>query len=261
MSDQRQASTRNRSSRGPIAIGIIVVAVVAGASSCAGGKQEQQTASANPTTADAGKGYYDKHVRYLRGSVTGYPDNLYYMAEIEINNKMYSLASVWTLFELNCGEIGTYHGKALLDALRSLAPIGTPVVAVRASWDNHLFVHTNPPNAGPTINEQLVRSGYGKRNPAEASSVDVYDEAGPYFKAVENAQLVAERERAGTWGVCQVAEAKRQAQYAAELAAMNGRIADSMARISQGGGDVHVDWGDGYCDTCRTARRIWNFFN
>lgn len=246
----------------PIASVTLVLAVLVGTASCSrDGEGRQQKATEKAITADAGQSWYGNHIRYLRGIVTGHPDHLYYTAEIEINHEAYALAGVWTLFDLSCGEKTGHHEKVLLDAIRTLAPIGTPILAVRGSYDNHLFVHTNPPNTGPSMNEQLVRSGFGRHNQSEARSVDAFEEARPYFRAVEEAQPVAEAERAGTWGVCHLAAEKQQAQYAAEVAAMEKRIADSMADVRQGGSNVSIDWGDGHCDTCRAARRIWNFFD
>lgn len=243
------------------AIRILLLTLVVVGTACSRG-QEQESADLTTTiTAKAGEGYYDQGIRYLNGVVTGHPAHIYYTAELEINERMYPLAGVWTMYDLACGEKSGHHEQALLEALRALAPIGTPVVAVRASYEDHLFVHTNPPDLGPSINEQLVRAGFGRINQSEGEDSDVFEESDTYFGDVKEAQLAAETAQAGTWGVCTVAEAEQQAAYAAAFMNMEKEMAEAAAQIEKSGGYPDVTWGDGYCDTCRIARRIWKLFD
>jgi hypothetical protein len=252
---------------GPRAGAMMLAGALALAAGCSAPQHRAKAQAAKPISADAGRAMslYDREVQYVTGVVTGYPTVLYYTGELEINGHMYTLAGVGAVFNPSGPNpedhicLAQDEDKVTLEAIRRLAPIGTPVAAVFSSRARDaVFVHANPPNSGPSINEQLVRAGLAADNGSEATDMHVRPDAAVYYTAVGEARVKAEEVKAGVWGMCEKARVEWEREQAKALAEMER--AERGGGGAGTGGDYDVDWGDGYCDTCNAIRGLWNFF-
>lgn len=201
--------------------------------------------------------------RYIYGKVTAVAKFQYYTAEVEINGAVFTLADVWVRNSADCGDGSRDRAvEALVKAMRNLMPVGTPVVGLLATTDE-VYLQVAP-GSGPTINELLLRAGYGETNEFAAEDYDDAPEIAPFHQAALDAEHRSEKARDGFRKVCAKAEKVYQRQLKADQRATEElmRQAERAAEKAAKGGadvDVDVDWGDGYCDTCHISWRVFRF--
>ena len=199
------------------------------------------------------------------GKVTSIDPEIYYSPEIRIDGDEYTLASVQTLsVDIYCeGPVRPAQVNApLLAMLRRLLPLGTRVIALKDSSDE-VYVHRADRGViGPSINELLVRSGWGRPVIFDKRKHQMSHEVAlVYQDTMVGAWKRARLTKAGGYGVC-ATEKKRwdrqQAQFERELRAGASGKGSGPVTVS-GSGNVSLDWGDGYCDSCRWALRIFRW--
>lgn len=210
-------------------------------------------ASTGVTAADQVDG---PQTKYIYGTVTKIPNDLYYNADIEINGVDYSLADVWTNFDLPCGDINNEQRNAhILQTLHDTVPVGTKVVGLLAEYSRKVVFLQRAPGGGPTINEIMLRSGYASDNAADATSWPMgWRELTDYHQAALAAERAGKSALTGGGAACRAAEAASERTLADQQKqwAVGGGAGDSAS-----GPNAHVDWGDGHCTTCSIGRRVF----
>jgi len=242
-----------------IAVAALVLALL---TACGAGSSSDVAATPTPNqTAAASKVQYP-HTKYIYGTITALPDALYYTAELKIDGEDYSLADVWTNFMEDCGDIDTVARNAhILDIMRKMVPVGTKVVGLLAkSSPRSVYLHVAP-GGGPSVNEVILRSGWASVNQWAAKDYDpAWAELTTYHQAAVEAEAASKSSDAGGWAKCRQAAKLQEARYAKEAAELSRQIDQWDDANRSGDVDVHIDWGNGTCTTCRIARRTFNFF-
>jgi hypothetical protein len=245
--------------------GLAVLILVCALGACGGSSKDHESKAKDPTASTQATDPLSRAA--FGGKVTSIEPEIYYSPEVQIDGNEYTLASVQTLsVDSYCeGPVNPAQVNApLLAMLRRLLPLGTRVIAFKDSADE-VYVHRADREAvGPSINELLVRSGWGRPVIFDQKKHQVSHEVAlAYQNTMVGAWKRARSAKAGGYGVC-AAEKKRwdrqQAQFEHELRAGASGKRSGPVTIS-GSGSVSLDWGDGYCDSCRWALRIlrWIF--
>jgi hypothetical protein len=243
--------------------GMVVVILICVLGACDGSTENRATKAEGPSASTQVDDPLSRAA--FGGKVTSIDPEIYYSPEIRIDGDEYTLASVQTLsVDVYCeGPVSPAQVNApLLAMLRRLLPLGTRVIAFKDSSDE-VYVHRADREViGPSINELLVRSGWGRpvifdKKKHQAS----HEVALAYQDAMGGAWKRARQIKAGGYGIC-AAEKKRwdrqQAQFERELRAGASGKGSGPVTVS-GGGNVSLDWGDGYCDSCRWALRVFRW--